>query len=237
MTDADAVRAHLAQLAAVGMPAYVIARAAGLRRTTIVRILDGRTSRVQARTARQILAIPVPSPRPVDATGSARRLQALMAMGHRSADVARLAGVEWRFALAVMSGAIRELDGAAASRIAGVYEGLLDTPGGFPCSREKARRRRWAGPAEWDGADIDDPAAAPGPAEVIDEFAVGLAVSGIPVELTKPEQVEAARILHAEHMRSLTVTAGRVGVSDRTVLRWKQAGWSRHPAGRERVAA
>lgn len=99
----------------------------------------------------------------IDATGTARRLQALATLGWTSADLAsRLRTNEaavrrWRQAHTPL------VNPDSAARVAALYEQLSGTPGPSARMRDEARRRGWVPPLLWEDIDIDDPTAQPHP--------------------------------------------------------------------------
>ena len=102
--DAAPVREHLRVLRAGGASYQTIARAAGVSPMTVHRLLGtgppgnkAAAERVRAATAERMLAVTTvtvahAAPRR-DATGTRRRLRALIAIGHPAASLARRAGL------------------------------------------------------------------------------------------------------------------------------------------------
>lgn len=101
----------------------------------------------------------------VDATGTARRLQALAAIGWPSDELGRRLGCtdvaiqQWRRRRYPV------VYRRNARRVAALYDRLSATPGPSSVTRARAARSGWVPPLLWEGIDIDDPAAAP----VVDE--------------------------------------------------------------------
>lgn len=93
----------------------------------------------------------------VDATGTARRLQALAAIGWPTSDLAQRTGhssialQQWR------SGRHRRVHRATHQIITSLYEQLWDTAGPSTYSRRHATRHGWAVPMAWSDDTIDDP--------------------------------------------------------------------------------
>ena len=114
-------------------------------------------------------------PGTADATGTRRRLQALMAAGwSRTILVARL-GMTERHVRLILHGSERVL-AMTATRVAGLYDELWDQPPPAGTQRERqaatlarnyAREHGWVMPLAWDEEPgphcIDDPAARPAP--------------------------------------------------------------------------
>jgi hypothetical protein len=97
----------------------------------------------------------------VDSTGTARRLQALAAIGWPAEHLAVRLGCS---DVAVQQWRRRRHPAVyrrTADRVAALYEQLSGTPGPSPITRDRARRAGWAPPLLWDGIDLDDPGAEP----------------------------------------------------------------------------
>lgn len=175
------------------------------------------------------------TPRRIDATGTRRMIQALMALGWSQRAMDRRLGFE--------KGAIYKLTKRAqvlqstADRIARLYDELsMTVPGpSYASSRAKAlaERRGWVPPLAWDDADIDNPAARPPrvqkvnrslPRDYVDAQAVKMAIRGERSDrlLTPAELGLACNELEARGM-SVRQIAARVGTSPRTVQRFRQA--------------
>jgi hypothetical protein len=116
-----------------------------------------RLYRKRCRTGRQ------PAGR-VDATGTARRLQALAAIGWPATELASRLGYTPRQARTRIAD-LRHPTGRAyrttAEAVARLYNELSGTPGPSSSARIRAHRAGWAPPLLWDGINIDDPAARP----------------------------------------------------------------------------
>lgn len=99
----------------------------------------------------------------IDSLGSRRRLQSLFADGWRWTD---LAGRLDTYAKTVTYLAYRAQPtvlAATAERITALYDELRSTRGPSAFARTRGAKNGWLPPAAWEGADIDDPAAAPEP--------------------------------------------------------------------------
>lgn len=122
--------------------------AAGCRQTCCreARNLD----EARRRKYRQVLGIT----RSVDATGTRRRIQALMALGWPGHAIAGHCG--WRTGEAVFEITRRNwVQRSTAEAVAHVYEHLSMTPGPSAQTRARAARMGWPPPLAWD--DIDNP--------------------------------------------------------------------------------
>jgi AraC-like DNA-binding protein len=156
---------HIRELLAAGMGWPRIIRAAHCSSCTIHRILGGQEL-MRRTVAERILAVKVrPAPgRYVDALGTRRRIQALMAIGHTIVGIAREADVDHTVINAVLRGCAT-VRGMTADRIAAAYDWLSVRPDTWSkksattTSRQRAAHEGWPPPAAWD--DIDDPACVP----------------------------------------------------------------------------
>lgn len=107
--------------------------------------------------------------RKTDATGTKRRLQALIAIGYTNGQLSREIGAEWE-------GVVRKILGnpvvwkSTATKVRAAYDRLWDKPpvaenpferGIITRQKRLAKRRGWPVPMDWDDETIDDPAARP----------------------------------------------------------------------------
>jgi transcriptional regulator with XRE-family HTH domain len=221
------------------------AELAGISKSTMRSLMFGASGRepssqIRPETATAILAVPatsrdVAAGTPVNATGTRRRLEALVATGWSRAKLGERLGIE----PTGMSELLRRehVTAGRARAVADLYDELWDRPPPEREWREKisaarsrnyAREHGWAPPAAWDDDLIDDPHA-PRPAgwQRSSDVARG-------AELAE----EAAELLRQDYTRELA--AGRLGVSrntlDRTLARHQSAG-REHEAQRARFAA
>lgn len=157
---------HIRGLLHAGMGWTRITLAARCSSSTIKRILGGQDV-VRRTVAERLLAIkhrPAPG-RYVDATGTRRRVQALMAIGHTVISIADEADADYSVIFDILRGC-PQVRGITADRIAGAYDWLSErAPTGRKASitttRKRAAREGWAPPAAWDDDRIDDPQAHP----------------------------------------------------------------------------
>ena len=177
--DAAPVRAHIDYLRAAGAGTVPIARAAGVSTATIARILYGQQGQrpnatVRTQSAEAILAVTlddchIPDGARIDATGTRRRIQALVAAGWSFTALEPEIGIHNRHL-----GAVARADyvtAAIARKVRIAYKRLVQTTpeqAGVPSqaqalARRVARRECWHGPLAWDS--IDDPTAQPEAAE------------------------------------------------------------------------
>lgn len=168
MVDADPVRQHVHALMAAGAGLVAIIDRAGVGEATMTALLYGHggyppTVRMFPATARKILAVRADqAQRPrvkIDATGTHRRIQALVALGWPISEQGRRIGRQVRN----MSQLLRaeRVTVATADRVRGLYSELSMTPA--PDSLVARRARCWAEangwlpPLAWDDELIDLP--------------------------------------------------------------------------------
>ncbi|MGW0034779.1 hypothetical protein ACWDXD_33800 [Streptomyces sp. NPDC003314] len=168
--DPAAAQAHL-HLLHKTMAWDDMADAIGLPLSNLNLIYAGRRTKIRPETEAKILAT---APRPsgtqlVDATGTTRRIQALLYIGHSLRTIAAECGTS-RMRIHKLS--IGSQDGIRrqhADRIAKTYKRLVFQPPArtrFTIrTTNAAKAKGWHGPLAWD--DIDDPACVPdaGPAD------------------------------------------------------------------------
>lgn len=183
--DAAPVREHLETLRHAGIGWRRAAALAGVSTATISRILYGRAGRPPTRGVRRETAAAILTVRPgigalapsalVDATGTRRRLQALVATGWTQAQIAaRLGMLGGNFGQLLRR---QQVTVATARAVSGLYDELWNQPPPESAHREKiaasrarnyAAARDWPPPLGWDddssdGHGIDDPDATPAP--------------------------------------------------------------------------
>ncbi|GGU52228.1 hypothetical protein [Streptomyces lavendofoliae] len=181
LVDAAPVRQHINNLRAAGHSIPEIQKQAGVGAATLARVLyDGtnkRAERIRPEVAERILAVPL-TPAPVkpstiiDATGTRRRLQALVSMGWTLTALGPRLGFHPRQLTGLLYG--DRVLASTARRVADGYrvvQTLDPVAHGVPqrsatLSRNLAARQGWHGPLAWD--DIDNPAAEP---EVLEPYA------------------------------------------------------------------
>jgi plasmid maintenance system antidote protein VapI len=155
---------HLRNLLADGMGWPRICRAAHCSSSTIARLLNGQ-EKVRRSVADRILAVKYRSApgRIVDATGTRRRIQALLAIGHTITGLAEESDVDHSVINDVLNGALN-VRGMTADRIAAAYDWLAVQPpitsrkSAATTSRKRAKREGWRDPQWWeDMGNINDP--------------------------------------------------------------------------------
>lgn len=160
--------------------------------------------------AARILAIkphPVPPPAQyADATGTTRRVRALVAIGYPVSHLATAIGI-WPANLSrIARGDLAQVTVGTANATARVYRELSRRPGPSQRTRIRAQREGWHGPLAWE--DIDNPDEQPDTADVPD------------AEL-KRDELAARRRAEIELLHTACLTddeiAARVGVATSTV--------------------
>lgn len=177
LVDAEPVRAHVRQLMAAGIGIARIAELAGVSQPTIGHLLYTKGEQAPTRRMQRAKAAAVLAVRPtrdaladgaqIDATGTRRRLQALIAMGWTQGAIARHLGMHPRPVSTLVH--TRKVTASTARRITAAYDQLWNadplkhgvTAQAAARSRNEATRKGWPGPLAWDDATIDDPAATP----------------------------------------------------------------------------
>ncbi len=241
--DATPVRDHVAALRAAGIGVERIAQLAGLSVSHIRQLAEQdrngspATHRVRPSTATRVLRVGInsaswaPSSR-VDATGTRRRLQALIAIGWPPELLADQLGRRPNSLHRSMNG--ESVTARTAHEVATLYQKLWNTTpprmtseqcAAADAARTKAAAHGWLPPLAWDDIDTDPtpPAltARPPRRHDVDEIAVERAVAGDNVsyeELTAAEQQEAVRRLTALGS-SIRDIAALLGTTKRTVSR------------------
>ncbi|MCU1613645.1 MAG: hypothetical protein JWO98_1185 [Frankiales bacterium] len=241
--DAGPVRDHIAALRAAGIGVERIAQLAALSVSHIRQLAQhGRdglptTQRVRPNPATRVLGIDVgdlsraPHSR-IDATGTRRRLQALIAIGWPTELLADQLGRRPNSLQRSMLGA--SVTSRTARDVASLYERLWNaTPpratgeqrATSDAARAHSAARGWLPPLAWDDIDTDPtptmPTAGPSQGNDIDEIAVERALAGDGVfydNLTSVEQEEAIRRLTARG-KSIRDIAAQLSTTKRTVSR------------------
>lgn len=168
---------HIRDLLNAGMGWTRITRAAHCSSSTIKRILGGQDV-VRRTVADRLLAVkyrPAPG-RTVNATGTRRRVQALLAIGHPVVNIATESGVDHSVIHDVLNGA-GNVRGMTFDRLAAAYDWLSQQPptdvrpSAVSVSRNRAAREGWRDPQWWeDYGGIDDPAFDPAAADRVLNF-------------------------------------------------------------------
>ena len=168
----------------------------------------------------------------VDATGTVRRLQALVAIGHPQTTLAARLRVAPPAVSILIHGrrefVATETYWAVAKLFSELWTQPVDGSRGNR-SRAIAKANGWVSPLAWD--DIDNPKQHPNIRGVVkerasgkgyvDEIAVHLSMCGDQIKLTHADRQEAIRRLHARRWSDRRI--GRaLRLAERTVLRHRQ---------------
>ena len=164
--DPTPVRDHINNLREFGISIHTIAHLAGERRGALSQIIYPNHSEyltwITPARAERILAVTfdldrIPAGRNVDASGTRRRIEALMLAGWSQGHIARALGISRQRVSAYRSSA--HVEGATARAVRDLFEQWWDKPGPEIRATNKAIREGFAPAAAWD--DIDDPNATP----------------------------------------------------------------------------
>jgi transcriptional regulator with XRE-family HTH domain len=180
--DAEPARQHVKALMAYGIGWMRIADLAGVPRGSVSRLLYGATNpprppshRIRPETEQKLLAVTAtPENRGattgVDATGTRRRLQALVAVGWSIRRMAVRLGMEHATLSTVANGSRTTVYASTAQAVAALYDDLWNQQPPQATKNERvsvvkakrqAQRLRWAPPGAWDDDEIDNPDARP----------------------------------------------------------------------------
>jgi hypothetical protein len=243
--DAEPARQHLQELQTAGVGRRRISELTGLDQANIWRIQHGQPKhckqppkQIRRATADSILAVSasiemLAGTALVDATGSHRRLQALVAVGWSQRRLAVRLGIS-----PANFGSMMRRPRVLASKaraIRDLYEELWDTVPECRSTQERlavtrsrnfAAAHGWAPPMAWNDEDIDNPDATPSLDAAscgVDEVAIERALAGDKtVPLTKEERAEAVRIGTADQLSARDL-AELLGASTRTIVRKRKA--------------
>lgn len=230
LVDAEPVRAHVRSLQAAGIGWKRIAAAAGVPQGSMCNLLFGYASRpparrVTPRTAEKILAVRpeglVADGAYVDAAGTRRRLQALVAVGYSLSSLGRRLGI----APTNMGELLKQtkVTAARARAVRELYERLWNASPAASTRTERAsvtrarataRSRGWPPPGGWDDDLIDLPDA---------ELAAELARR---VAAMDDAETQASHTAHYKHgdISPLVVAAAREHARRANALARRRAG-------------
>lgn len=227
-TDPAPTRVRLRQLLDAGAGWNELRAATGLSHSTMFNILEGTTPTVTRETERKIFTVRLsnvltPSRR-MPALGTIRRIRALYAAGHTTKAIERSSGLSHSLICHLASAKMSVVTAAVHDAIRGAYTELAPLTGTCARNRYRAERERWRHPGDWhdDDLDVADPDEDP---DDIDPIAIERALAREPVELSRAERLEITRLLTGEGHAAHDI-ADRIGVTPRTVVRWRTAhGW------------
>lgn len=180
--DAQPAREHVKLLSEQGMGWKRVAEKAGIQSSTVWKLMYGDprrktplapSKRVRRQTADKILAVELDlaDAANVDATGTRRRLQALVAIGWSQTRLADQLG--WNVGninSLILGRYCPRVQHDTEVRVRALYDRLWNVPpvaanghqrGGIAHAKKVAAKRGWVPPMAWDDDTIDDPAAWP----------------------------------------------------------------------------
>lgn len=172
LVDVQPVREHVSRMVSDGYTIASIAKTAGTDVAALSRILYGPSKKLRTETAQRLLSVDPgdltkSEHRTIDATGTRRRLHALVAIGWPLSHISRHIGVhprrvvEFSNANRVALASARRVE-AGYRRLCGMDPANYGVPQGhITAARRLAAVRGWHGPLAWDADTIDDPAATP----------------------------------------------------------------------------
>ena len=224
---------RIMQLQREGWTYTDIEAVSGVSVPTIQRIMCGVTKRVTQETADAILGTQphmrrkAPAPRMVDATGTIRRIRALVAVGWTFRAISARAGHSKGWAVTITYSTT--VQHTTADLIARLYDEMwcMKPPMGTAQERESAGRARklaerkgWGSPLAWDDDTIDDPDAEPAVPSPEDLWATAVesAIAGERPELTSEQRLEVVTVLN-ERRWSASQIAEHIGCSTKTIDR------------------
>lgn len=163
--NAAPVTQHLRQLFGSGAGWEQTSTAAECSKSTLSKLLHGRQSLVRRALGERILSIELADVThtriSVPATGSIRKVRALMAIGHSCALIRQESGLDRTVVCLLVNGHTESIYAATAEKVSTAYRLLSERQGTSVRNRNRAAREHWAPPAAWDDDKIDDPQAKP----------------------------------------------------------------------------
>jgi hypothetical protein len=238
--DAEPARVHVHALRAGGLGSRRIAALAGVPHGSVSKLIYGDprrglapSKRVRSATAEKLLAVQlvlehIGDGQRIDATGTRRRLQALMATGWSRAKLAARLGVTATNLASTM--ASERVFASTARAVRALYERLWNALPSEEHHRDRisasrarsyARASGWLPPMAWDDDRIDDPDFTPELDAVTDEVdpvAVEQACAGLRVARSlRPAELTAAVRQLAGSQMSVNAIVTRLHSSDAVV--------------------
>jgi hypothetical protein len=165
LIDNADVKQHIERLTEAGWTQAQVSRASKVSASHLSGIASGGSRFVSPRIATRILAVPVgPAPaddRFIDATGSSRRIRALIAFGYPATSLTQPLQLAESAIGRIARMGRPQVCATTAETIARAYKRLSRIPGPDNRTRIMAARKGYLGPLAWDEHTIDDPAAQP----------------------------------------------------------------------------
>lgn len=158
--------AHVKTLHAAGWSSSQIAAVAGCSERVVICLAAGTYATMRADLAARITAAQphytsAKSTTYVNATGSIRRVRALIAIGHPLTAIAQAVGITKTALGRIINYDHERITARNAQAIAALYSKWAAAPGNNVRSRNRAATLGWHGPMAWDADTIDDPNAEP----------------------------------------------------------------------------
>lgn len=227
MVDAGPVREHVRTQMAAGLGWMRIATLAGVAHTAVQGVLYGKPSvgqlpskRIRTETARRLLAVQASMDNLagmalVNATGTQRRIQAMVSVGWSQREIGARLGIEGTNITRILNHETK-VAVKMARRIRDLYVELAYRQPVQATAKQQlqvrktvalARRKGWVSALAW--SDIDDPAESPivdGPEwSGVDEVAVLQLIAGRPVKVRPEDRKEAARRMRGRGVPAQTI--------------------------------
>ncbi|MCD2158167.1 hypothetical protein LQL77_31260 [Rhodococcus cerastii] len=172
--DATPALEHVDTLLDTGIGIRTLAAAAGVSTRTVQRLLSRRSVNgpvtVRSCTAAALLAVRAVPPAPcalIDATGTRRRLQALVALGWPQKMIAHELGMVSTNIGRIVHGRSDRVTVAKAAEVTALYTRWEMLPGPSMRARGLAAAHHWIPPLGWEENTLDDPHATPIPASCL----------------------------------------------------------------------
>lgn len=165
--DATRAREWVVELGELGFTTQNIAVGSGVSEASVRRLLAKPEARIGVALERALMATTpasiyakAPDTTFVPATGSSRRLKALLRLGYRLEDIAAGAGIGADSLECVAKGSKRKTVTARTHRaLAAFYDTARLTWGPSNYTRSFAKRKRYPSPLAWTEENIEDPRA------------------------------------------------------------------------------
>lgn len=163
LASQEMATAHLRRLVKSGRSLQGIADETGVCRKTVAYVHAGNGRPIRATTAGKLLrARSVQDPKAmVDASGTVRRLRALVVMGHSQKTLAAEMPCAFTAVSMLTHGVRSQVTTATDQAVRSMYGRLSMVQGPSRHGQKLAARYGWHGPLAWDDDTIDDPAAVP----------------------------------------------------------------------------
>lgn len=168
--DAEPARQHLRALIEAGIGVRRISILAGIDRKSLQILLNGRpergtppSRRITTKNAEAILAVEIPvathrvvaAGTRVDAIGTIRRLQSLVAFGYTRTYLGQRIGWSVHNIGRLLDQSTLQVNADTAIKVEALFRELQMTPGPSVRARNDGVRRGWSLPFDWDEDELD----------------------------------------------------------------------------------